>query len=73
MDKKELMVYNKVMKEKYKFYKLWKVLAIVFICLTILFATLYFCDGDIFRETVNNEVEIINDGGSNSNIVTINN
>lgn len=73
MDKKELMVYNKVMKEKYKHYSLWKALAIVFICLTILFATLYFCDGDIFRETIN-EVEIVNDnGGNNSNIVTINN
>jgi len=74
MNKKELEVINNAVKEKYKYHKVWKILAIVFICLTILFGTLYFASGDVFRQTTNNnDVEIVNNGDSNANNVTINN
>ena len=74
MDKKELEVINKAIKEKYKYHKVWKILAIVFMCLTILFGTLYFASGDVFRQTTNNnDVEIVNNGDSNNNGVYINN
>lgn len=76
MDKKELEVIKDAIKEKYKYHKVWKILAIVFICLTILFGTLYFASGDVFRQTTNvnnNDVEIVNNGDSNENNVTINN
>lgn len=73
MNKNELSIYKKAVKEKYKYHKLWKILAIVFICLTILFATLYFATGDIFRKEINNDVEIVNNGSNNNNGVTINN
>lgn len=72
MTKQELETYNKAIKEKYKFYKLWQVLAIVFIMTTLLFAVLYFASGEVFKETVN-DVEIVNEGDSNDNDVTINN
>lgn len=73
MDKKELEVINEAIKEKYKYHKLWKILAIVFIGLTILFGTLYFASGDVFRKEVhnNNDVEIVNNGNSNNNGVNI--
>lgn len=73
MDKKELQVINKAVKEKYKYHKVWKILAIVFMCLTILFGTLYFASGDVFRKEVSNDVEIVNNGDNNRNGVTINN
>lgn len=74
MDKKELEVINKAVKEKYKYHKVWKILAIVFMGLTILFGTLYFASGDVFRQTTkNNDVEIVNNGDSNNNGVYINN
>lgn len=72
MDKKELKVINDAVKEKYKYHKVWKILAIVFMCLTILFGTLYFASGDVFRQTTN-DVEIVNNGDNNNNGVTINN
>lgn len=59
-----------MVKEKYKHYKTWKVLAIVFICLTVLFAILYFASGDLMSSTTieyNNEVSIENDGDNNTN------
>lgn len=74
MDKKELKIYQDAIKQKYKYHTLWKVLAIIFICLTILFASLYFGSGDLFKETINNDIEIINENsGNNSNNVTITN
>lgn len=78
MDRDELKVMNKVIKEKYKYHKLWKILAIVFICLTILFATLYFVSGEAFEQTINNnDVEVINNNNgasnNNNNYVTVNN
>ena len=74
MNKKELAVYKKAVKDKYKYHKLWKILAIVFMCLTILFATLYFASGDIFKKTINNDVEIVNENAdTNINTVEINN
>lgn len=73
-DKKECEICRKLTAEKYKRYKLWKSLAIIFICLTIIFAILYFGTGEVFTETVN-DVEIVNTGGSNgnNNNVVINN
>lgn len=74
MTNKEFEIYQKAIKEKYKHYKTWRILAIIFMCLTFLFAMLYFCSGDLFTETINNnEVEIVNEGGSNNNNVTISN
>ena len=74
MDNKELAIYKKAVKEKYKYHKLWVILAIVFMCLTVLFATLYFASGDLFKTTTNNnDVEIVNNGDNNTNGVTINN
>ena len=73
MDKKECQICKKAIKQKYRFFTLWKVLAIVFMCLTVLFATLYFASGDVFKQT-NNDVEILNEGdGGNNNSVVINN
>lgn len=73
-DKQECKVCRKMTAEKYKHLKVWRILAIVFMCLTILFAVLYFATGEVFTETVN-DVEIVNTGGSNnnSNNVVINN
>ena len=74
MTKKECEVCKKMIKEKYKHYRLWKALAIIFMALAIAFGTLYFASGDVFRHTVNNDVEIVNEGGgNNNNNVAINN
>ena len=74
MDKKELKIYQEAVKKKYKYHTLWKVLAIVFMCLTILLATLYFGTGEMFKESTYNDVEIINENsGNNNNNVTITN
>lgn len=70
MNEKECKVCTKMVKEKYKHYKTWKTLAIVFICLTVLFAILYFANGDLMTSTVieyDNEVTIENEGGYNTN------
>ena len=70
MDNKECEVCTKMVKEKYKNYKTWKVLAIVFMCLTVLFAILYFASGDLMTSTVieyENEVVIENGGNNNTN------
>lgn len=75
MDKNELEIYKQVVSEKYKHYRLWKVLAIVFMVLTVALGILYFATGDVFKQTIN-DVEIVNnnEGQSNtSNSVTINN
>lgn len=42
MDKKECEICEKMVKEKYKHYKMWQILAIIFMCLTVLFAVLFF-------------------------------
>lgn len=70
MDNKECEVCTKMVKEKYKHYKTWKVLAIVFMCLTVLFAILYFASGDLMTSTIvkyDNEVIIENEGDNNTN------
>ena len=70
MDNKECEVCTKMVKEKYKHYKTWKYLAIVFICLTVLFAILYFASGDLMSSTTleyNNDVSIENGGSNNTN------
>ena len=75
-DKKECEVCRKATAEKYKYFKVWKILAILFMCLTIVLAILYFGSGEVFKETINqNDVEIINTGGrnNNNNNVVINN
>jgi len=63
MNERECEVCTKMVKEKYKTFKTWKTLAIVFMCLTALFAILYFASGDLMTSTVveyDNEVTIEN-------------
>lgn len=73
-NKKECEICKKAIQEKYKHYKIWRALAIVFMCLTLMLCVLYFAEGDIFKETINNnDVEILNRGDSNNNNVVINN
>ena len=70
MESKECEVCSKMIKEKYKHFKVWRVVAIVFMCLTVLFAILYFASGDLMASTTieyNNEVDIENDGDNNTN------
>lgn len=70
MDNKECEVCTKMVKEKYKHYKTWRNLAIVFMCLTVLFAILYFASGDLMSSTTleyNNDVSIENGGDNNTN------
>lgn len=75
MDNKECEVCTKMVKEKYKHYKTWKVLAIVFICLTVLFAVLFFANGNLMvEETIENNIVIENaDGDNENNVITGNN
>lgn len=72
MDKKECEVCTKMVKEKYKHYKVWRTLAIVFMCLTFLFAILFFANGNLFvKETVENNIVVENASNENeNNIVT---
>lgn len=70
MENKECEICSKMTKEKYKHYNVWKTLAIVFICLTTLFAVLYFASGSLFTSRTveyNNDVVIENDGDNNTN------
>lgn len=70
MDNKDCEVCTKMVKEKYRHYKTWRNLAIVFICLTVLFAILYFANGDLMSSTIieyNNDVQIENSGSNNTN------
>ena len=74
MDKKECEVCTKMVKEKYKHYKTWRNLAIVFMCLTVLFAILYFASGEMMvEETIENDIVIENQGGNNQNNVVTGN
>lgn len=52
MDEKECNVCKKFIKEKYKHYNTWKAIAIIFMCLTVLFAILYFTNSDIMTSTI---------------------
>ena len=72
MDNRECEVCTKMVKEKYKHYKTWRNLAIVFICLTVLFAILYFANGNLMvEETVENNIVVENEDGDNqNNIIT---
>lgn len=70
MDSKECEVCTKMVKEKYKHYKTWKILAIVFMCVSVVFAILYFASGDLLSSTTieyNNDVSIENGGDNNTN------
>ena len=70
MDEKECKVCAKMMKEKYKHYKTWKILAIVFICISVALAILYFASGDLMTTRIveyDNEVVIENGGDNNTN------
>ena len=72
MEKKECEVCKKLVKEKYKHYRVWQALSIVFICLTVLFAVLYFASGDMFVEEITeNDIVVKNGNGVNeNNIIT---
>lgn len=69
---KDCEVCTKFVKEKYKHYKTWRNLAIVFMCLTFLLAILLVANGDLFvKETIENNIVIDNASGENeNNIVT---
>lgn len=70
MNEEECKVCKKLTKEKYKHYRTWKILAIVFICISVLFAVLFFASGKMFvEETVENNIVIENADGSNENNV----
>lgn len=70
MDSKDCEICTKMVKEKYKHYKTWRNLAIVFMCLTVLFAILYFSSGKMMvEETVENNITIDNAEGENENNV----
>lgn len=72
MDKQECEICTKMVKEKYKHYKLWQNLAIIFMCFTFLLTILLVANGDLFvKETVENNIRIENTSGENeNNIVT---
>lgn len=74
MNENECKVCTKMMKEKYKHFKTWKTLAIVFICLTVLFAILYFASGNfLVEEITENNIKIENEAGQNQNNVVTGN
>lgn len=75
MDERECEVCTKMVKEKYKHYKTWKILAIVFMIVAVVFAILYFASGNLMvEETVENNIRIENADGSNeNNIITSDN
>lgn len=74
MDNKECEVCTKMVKEKYKHYKTWRNLAIVFMCLTVLFAILFFANGNLMvEETIENNIVVENADGSNENNVVTGN
>lgn len=72
MDKKECEVCTKMVKAKYRHYKTWKVLAIVFILVSITFAILYFASGNMMVKEINeNDIRVENgDGINENNIIT---
>lgn len=65
-DKKECQICRQAIKEKYKNNVVWKVLAIVFICISVLFICLYFCSGDVVIDKEYTQENIINGDGSES-------
>ena len=70
MNDKEREVFSYMVKEKYKYYKVWKTLAIVFMCISAILAILYFSSGYVFTSRIiksDNNVEIENDGSNNEN------
>ena len=77
MNEKECEVCRKLTKEKYKHLdekvkalNVWRVLAIVFIIVSVVFAILYFASGQMFVEkTIENNIRIENADGSNENNV----
>lgn len=75
MDGSECKVCAKMVKEKYKRYKLWRNLAIIFMCFTFLLTILLVANCDLFvKETVENNIKIENtDGENENNVVTGNN
>lgn len=78
MEQKELEIYQDMVKQKYKHFNLWRILAITFMILTVVFAILYFASGSIVTTeeniTNNNDVEIYNEAYSyGTNNVTVNN
>lgn len=70
MNDKEREVFSYMVKEKYKYYKVWKTLAVVFMCISAILAILYFSSGYVFTSRIiecDNNVEIENDGNNNEN------
>lgn len=72
MEETDCKVCKKFVKEKYKNYKIWRLTAIIFIILSVIFAILYFANGKVFTEkSIENNVKIENiDGQNENNVVT---
>lgn len=72
MDEKECETCSRYTKEKYKHYLSWKITAIVFIFIAVLFVILYFASVKMFvEETVENNIVVENAEGNNeNNIIT---
>lgn len=73
-DKKECEICKNAIRQKYKHFLVWQILAIIFMCLTILFATLYFSSGEVFTQTNNEnetDIEVLNEGANNYNNVVV--
>lgn len=72
-DKQECEVCKQMTREKYRKYGFWKALAIVFMCVSMVFIGLFVFSGDLFvEETVTQEI-VIENGGNNNNNEDINN
>lgn len=66
-NKKECMVCKKLTQEKYKHFKLWRALAIVFMALAVLFAVLYFANGKVIIDEEYVQENIVGGNGQANN------
>lgn len=70
MEEADCKVCKKFVKEKYKNYKIWRLIAIIFIILSVVLAILYFANGTVFTEkSIENNIKIENFDGQNENNV----
>ena len=67
-DRRECKVCRDMQERKHKYDIVWKIIAVVSTILAIVFICLYFTSGDVVKETtINNEVEVTNQGGAATN------
>lgn len=48
MNSRECEICTNMIKEKYRHYKMWRAFAIIFMCLTVFFAVLFFTNSHLF-------------------------